>query len=190
MDRQILKTASQTGAVLLGIGCTVAMNANFAIAQLYPQPAQMPPSLNGELVPLDAQPMQPTSPLQPNKAESTSSFSFTNMLEYGDCLEVILKLYGNSSTLTAREQQSLCFKEIQAKHGDSQLSKSDALQLISAADFYATTLLARDLYPPRGQRARIASLFGFIYAVDINDSQIRDLAAPASADCPPDASCI
>lgn len=161
------------------------MNPELAIAQPYAPPTPFSPPLNGELVPLDAQPAQPTQPtssLQPSNIEPASAmvFSFTDLLEYGDCLEVILKLYDNSTPLTVREQQNSCFERVQAVYGSNGLSRANALQLISAADFYATTLLERALYPPRGQRARIASLFGFIYALDANDLHMRDLATKAS----------
>lgn len=194
IDHQVLKTVAPAMTALLGVGFIVTVNADFAIAQPYPLPTQRSLPLNGELVPLDAQPSQPMPSLQPSNVEpsSTPAFSFTNTLEYGDCLEVILKLYGNSGTLTEREQQSSCFEKIRVAYGNNGLSKLDALQLISAADFYATTLLSRDLYPLRGQRVRIASLFGFIYTVDVNDSHIRNLAvqAPTSVECQTSSNCI
>lgn len=47
-----------------------------------------------------------------------------------------------------------------------QLSQADALNIIRAANTYATTQLPAPLYPPVQQRQLIGQLFGFSYAVD------------------------
>jgi hypothetical protein len=48
------------------------------------------------------------------------------------------------------------------------LTRDQARQLIEAANTYATTAFAGvKMYPLRGQRIRIAELFGFIYELDV-----------------------
>ncbi|MUL38414.1 hypothetical protein [Gloeocapsopsis dulcis] len=56
------------------------------------------------------------------------------------------------------------------------MSNSQALELISAANFYATNMLERKLYPPRGQRRRVAQIFQFIYDIDASDAEMQKLA--------------
>jgi len=162
-------------AVLPGIAQT---DSSQGVLELVPDTAPLP--LDGELVPLGSEPIQ-TSPQATQETEEAIApgFTFTNTLEYGDCLEVILRLYENAGGLRPREQQSQCYREIQQRFGTEGLSRSEALRLVSATNFYATTMLATDLYPPRGQRIRVAALFGFIYSIDTNDSQIRELATQA-----------
>ncbi|TAD84138.1 MAG: hypothetical protein EA000_13280 [Oscillatoriales cyanobacterium] len=47
------------------------------------------------------------------------------------------------------------------------LSKSQALDLIQAANAYATSpTLTQPLYPPKGQRMRINEMFRFVYHID------------------------
>jgi hypothetical protein len=146
--------------------------------QLVPDTTPLP--LNGELVPLDsAEPTIAPQSTQDDDSAIAPAFTFTNTLEYGDCLEVILRFHENVGGLREREQQNRCYTEIQQRFGTEGISRDEALRLISAANFYATTLLGTDLYPPRGQRIRVARLFGFIYAIDTNDAQIRAFAAQA-----------
>lgn len=47
-----------------------------------------------------------------------------------------------------------------------QLSQTDALNIIRAANDYATTQLPAPLYPPAQQRQFIGQVFGFHYAID------------------------
>jgi hypothetical protein len=56
--------------------------------------------------------------------------------------------------------------EVFQVYGNKGLSPSQALELIRAADQYATYQLNPILYPPQGQRARIAKMFGFTYQID------------------------
>ena len=70
-------------------------------------------------------------------------FNFRTVAEYSEGLERVITAY----------QQG-------------QISKLDARQAIVDADRYATTVLSPSLYPPAGQRNRIAQLFEFTYAID------------------------
>lgn len=137
-----------------------------------------PLPIDGDLVPLDPAEPSPQS-TQESDSAIAPAFTFTNTLEYGDCVEIILRLHEGASGLGQREQQNHCYAEIQQRFGTEGLSRAESLRLISAANFYATTMLANDLYPPRGQRIRVARLFAFIYEVDTNDAQMRSLAAQA-----------
>ncbi len=126
---------------------------------------------NGQLTPID----RPT-PQIPNAPQ----FSFANALEYSQCLEVILRLYESSNQLTAQMPQSSCLAEIERVYGSDSLTKQEALSLVSSADFYATNLLTTKLYPLRGQRIRVTRSLGFLYEIDANNEQMRDLATPNS----------
>lgn len=159
-------------STLIGIDFGVFGVATPSLGQTYggqqptspPYPLSLP--LNGNLVPLDTAPPKTGTP----------QFKFTNGLEYSDCLEVILQLYQNQNQLNPQLQRSSCLTDIQKIYGSTGLSKIQALGLVSSANFYATTILSRKLYPPRGQRQRIAKMLGFIYETDANDQQIKDLA--------------
>jgi len=105
---------------------------------------------------------------QNSQTVATPNFTFTSVLDYSNCLETILQLY--QGTLNA-QQQNGC--EVQS---NQQLSKSQALEFISGANFYATNMLERKLYPPRGQRRRVAQIFQFIYDIDANDAEMQKLA--------------
>ncbi|MUL38411.1 hypothetical protein [Gloeocapsopsis dulcis] len=104
-----------------------------------------------------------------NSQVATPKFTFTSVLDYSNCLEAILQLYQNG-TLNSQQQNSCVV------HSNQQLSKSQALELISGANFYATNMLERKLYPPRGQRRRVAQIFQFIYDIDVSDSEMQKLA--------------
>jgi hypothetical protein len=84
-----------------------------------------------------AQPTLQSTPSQPPQ------FTFRTVAEYSEGLEQLLRAY---------EQ--------------GQVSKSEARQAIVAADQYATTTLTPKLYPPAGQRNRVAQLFDYVYAID------------------------
>jgi hypothetical protein len=62
-------------------------------------------------------------------------------------------------------------KVIQA-YQQRQLSQADALNIIRAANTYATTQFAHPLYPPVQQRQFIGQVFGFSYAIDSSVPQV------------------
>lgn len=154
--------------ILSGIGTLAVPPAQAQTASLPPPP----PTFTGDLVPLD-RPAQPT----PAVPEAGLTFSFTNALEYGDCLETILQLYERPDNLSDRVKQGSCYQTIQETYGDQGLTRQQALALVSSADFYATHFLSRQLFPLRGQRIRIAERFGFIYEVDSDDADMKNRAA-------------
>ncbi|HEY9695959.1 MAG TPA: hypothetical protein V6D10_01620 [Trichocoleus sp.] len=153
-----------------------------AYAQTYSPIAPVAPviPLNGTLVPVDpAIPQAPasTAPAASSAPSTSLQFAFTNTLEYGDCLEVVLQLYEKTRELTPRERQNQCFTSFQEAYPNGSLTQTQALNAIATANFYVTTLLARELYPVRGQRLRVAQQLGFIYKIDETDPLIREMAS-------------
>lgn len=84
-----------------------------------------------------------TSTSASTQQSSQSQFDFRSVAEYSQGVERVLAAY----------QQG-------------QVSKVDARRAIVDADQYATTTLSPKLYPPAGQRQRIAQLFEFTYGID------------------------
>jgi hypothetical protein len=72
---------------------------------------------------------------------------------------------------TEQDYQAGLDKVLQA-YQQRQLSQADALNIIRAANTYATTQFARPLYPPVQQRQFIGQVFGFSYAIDSNAPQV------------------
>jgi hypothetical protein len=68
---------------------------------------------------------------------------------------------------TEQEYQAGLDKVLQG-YQQRQLSQADALNIIRAANDYATTQLPAPLYPPTQQRQLIGQVFGFRYAIDAN----------------------
>jgi hypothetical protein len=77
---------------------------------------------------------------------------------------------------TEQEYQAGLDKVIQA-YQQRQLSQSDALNVIRAANTYATTQLPRPLYPPAPQRQFIGQVFGFSYAIDSGAAQVGTVSS-------------
>jgi hypothetical protein len=71
---------------------------------------------------------------------------------------------------TEQDYQAGLDKVLQA-YQQRQLSKTDALNIIRAANTYATTQFAHPLYPPVQQRQFINQVFGFSYAIDSSAPQ-------------------
>jgi tetratricopeptide (TPR) repeat protein len=139
-----------------------------------PEPTSQQPAPAPE--PSEPVTQQPAPAPEPSEPEPNSSntqalavapkFTFTNVWEYGNCLEDILQLSLGAEQLKQRGRISNCLPEVFQVYGNTGLSPSQALELISAADRYATYQLNPILYPPKGQRARIAKMFGFTYQID------------------------
>lgn len=107
------------------------------------------------------QPAEDTTPLA-----FAPQFTFRDILSYSNCLEDVIQLYQDPQRLKRSGRRSDCLSDIFSRY-TSGISRSQALEIISAADRYATadgreTLL----YPPRGQRVRIQEMFGFTYTID------------------------
>jgi hypothetical protein len=68
---------------------------------------------------------------------------------------------------TEQEYQAGLDKVLQS-YQQRQMSQADALNIIRAANDYATTQLPAALYPPAQQRQFIGQVFGFGYAIDSN----------------------
>lgn len=93
-------------------------------------------------------------------------FTFRDILSYSNCLEDVIQLYQDPQRLKRSGRRSDCLSDIFSRY-TSGISRSQALEIITAADRYATTDGRETLlYPPRGQRIRIQNLFGFTYTID------------------------
>ncbi len=122
----------------------------------------------------------PAVPVEPQgQAVEDSPLTFTTVLDYSNCLEDILQLSQNREQFKQRGRRSDCLTDLFRARIETGLSGSQTLQLIEAANAYATSLRPR-LFPPRGQRLRIAEQFGFIYEIDAEDLVARRLAAQSS----------
>lgn len=77
---------------------------------------------------------------------------------------------------TEQEYQAGLDKVLQA-YQQRQLSQADALNIIRAANTYATTQLPRPLYPPAQQRQFIGQVFGFSYTIDGSASQVGTVSS-------------
>ena len=155
-----------------------------AQSQSYPgqpqQPAVVPMQPHsGQLPVVDSFSPQPGAnqlvPVNSSATPTSPRFTFTSVLEYSNCLESVLQLYQNPGS-TELQPQNSCAAQLQQIYHQQGLTKSQALELISGANFYATNLLERQIFPPRGQRRRVAQLFKFIYQVDANDTEMHQLA--------------
>jgi hypothetical protein len=76
---------------------------------------------------------------------------------------------------TEQEYQVGLDKVLQA-YQQRQLSQTDALNIIRAANTYATTQFSRPLYPPVQQRQFIGQVFGFYYLIDSTAPQVGNLS--------------
>ncbi|WP_416665797.1 COP23 domain-containing protein [Egbenema bharatensis] len=93
-------------------------------------------------------------------------FNFLDILSYSNCVEDVIQLYQNPERLRIQGRRSDCLSEVFAQYPNG-ISRSQALEILAAADQFATSA-RRDalLYPPRGQRVRIREIFGYTYSID------------------------
>jgi hypothetical protein len=103
-------------------------------------------------------------------------FEFKNPKEYGDCVEDILRFHSNKEQFMQQGRASNCLSDVFEANASTGISKAQGLKMIQDANFYATSLLTSKLFPPRGQRIRVAQTFGFIYEVDANNEMIQRAA--------------
>ncbi|WP_181357427.1 hypothetical protein [Stenomitos frigidus] len=136
----------QGGMIGGALGILTGMNSpkSLRVVQLpqgsvYVLSLQAPIALPANLAVQPASTPAPTQQASANQAQ----FDFKSVAEYSQGLERVLAAY----------QQG-------------QVSKADARRAIVDADQYATTALSPKLYPPAGQRQRIAQLFEFTYGID------------------------
>jgi hypothetical protein len=160
----------QFRTLTVAIGSVIAITALPAVAQLIPindsaVPATPATPTGSRLVPLSAAPT------------STANFSFTNVLQYSDCLSAILDLYQGNIPADLPTRRNACTAAIEQAAGEDGLSQIEARQLVSAADFYSNHFLAKPLYPPKGLRLRVAQLLGYVYQIDQNDPEVLSQAA-------------
>jgi hypothetical protein len=148
-DGLILTATSRDDARQLAIRLGTAINA-LRSAPPDPSAAPSPPSRAEDTTPLAVAPQ----------------FNFLDVLSYSNCLEDVIQLYQNPQRLKRSGRRSDCLADIFLRYPNG-ISRSQAVEIITAADRYATSS-RRDtlLYPPRGQRVRIRELFDFTYTID------------------------
>ena len=98
-------------------------------------------------------------------------FDFTNSYDYSTCLDNILLAYENRQVELQHSAKNECAYNILNTFGN-RLSEDTALELITAANTYATQDLDIQLYPPFGLRRRVAINFGYVYEIDRNNEDI------------------
>lgn len=116
---------------------------------------------------------------QPNLVKSESkknnekeiTFSFNNTFDYAACLDVILLKYEKRNAELENAFKNDCATDVLSVVGND-LSKNEALQLVKAANLYATEGLENPLYPTLGLRRRIAINLGYVYDADKNNPDI------------------
>lgn len=99
------------------------------------------------------------------------TFDFDNSYDYGACLDAILLAYENRNMELAQAPKNDCAMKILSSFG-SNLSRDTALELIHSADTHATEVLGGKLYPSFGLRRRVAISTGYVYDIDVNNSEI------------------
>lgn len=144
----------------IAVGAYVYDTATDRIKPLHnPSTHPVPPS--------PAQPSPSSSPSnQTTATQSSYQFNFTNSFDYSNCLEDIIQLYKNQR-FNPQTRRSSCLPEV-FQATSRPLTQAQTLDLIRAADDYATLAMSPAIYPPRGLRNRIAQEFGYTYALDTN----------------------
>lgn len=168
------KTLVKTLGSLLTLGALILGMTAPALSQ--PSGGQSPPTIAQS----DGGQSQ-TTPASPNLNQLVTQFTFKNIRKYSDCVEDLLRLYQDKESFGQQGRQSDCIPDVFKSAAKNGLSKQQALEIIKAADNYATLRLYPQLFPPRGQRIRIAQMFGFIYKIDANDEAIRNFANQGSS---------
>jgi DNA-binding transcriptional MerR regulator len=94
------------------------------------------------------------------------SFAFKNAQAYSLCVEDVLQLYIDRKNFQKNGRTSDCLPDIFQAYSEKGLSKNQALELLQAANVYATKDLSIRMFPLQGQRSRIQQFFGFAYEID------------------------
>ncbi len=103
---------------------------------------------------------------EPSKISLPISFAFKNAQAYSLCVEDVLQLYIDRKNFQKNGRTSDCLPEVFQAYSEKGLSKNQALELLQAANVYATKDLSIRMFPLQGQRSRIQQLFGFAYEID------------------------
>jgi hypothetical protein len=170
-------------SLTMGMGAIALTTASPAFSQITPEPLQptiepLQPAgvtiepIAPQLAPLTTPPTNPNSGTSITPMQPTGQFTFTNSLQYSNCLEDILQLYQAGAKFRLEGRRSNCRDEIFQAYRNRQIPKEQALELVQVADFYATSLLSNKLYPLGGQRQRIRQMFGLTYAIDTNNQTV------------------
>lgn len=106
-------------------------------------------------------------------------FTFNNSYEYGNCLDILLLAYEGRMEQLERTSSTMgidnCSQQILKIFGNS-LNRDQMLQLVDLANFRATSLLDKKIFPSYGLRRRIAIELGYLYEIDLNDQQMLEYA--------------
>jgi hypothetical protein len=106
------------------------------------------------------------STIDNSKISVPISFAFKNAQAYSLCVEDILQLYIDRQNFQRNSRTSDCLPEVFQSYSGKGLSKNQALELLQAANAYATKDLSIRMFPLQGQRSRIQQFFGFAYEID------------------------
>ncbi len=108
----------------------------------------------------------PELPIDNLKIEVPISLSFKNAQAYSLCVEDVLQLYIDRQNFYKNGRTSDCLPEVFQAYSEKGLSKNQVLELLQAANTYATKDLSIRMFPLQGQRSRIQQFFGFAYEID------------------------
>ena len=130
-------------------------------------------------------PPRPATNIDGNNSNQTTGintrFTFTSLGAYNSCVEDILLLYQDKERFRQQGRRGDCLADVFQTYANTGLSKSQALDLIKAANTYVSTALTTKFYPLRGLRMQVAKLLGFIYELDANDQEIMQLIRESSS---------
>ena len=130
-------------------------------------------------------PPRPATNIDSNNSNQTTGinarFTLTSLGAYNSCIEDILLLYQDKERFRQQGRRGDCLPDVFQTYANTGLSKSQALDLIKAANAYVSTALTSKFYPLRGLRMQVARLLGFIYEVDANDQEIMQLIRESSS---------
>ena len=95
---------------------------------------------------------------------------FNNIYDYNNCLDAMLLLYEGRNPVG----DNSCLVSITNTLG-YQINQNLMLELIDLANFRATNLLPKRIYPAYGIRRRIAQSIGYVYEIDLNNQEMIGL---------------
>jgi hypothetical protein len=131
-------------SVFVCTGAIALATVSPAFGQIMPEPLQptveplQPAGMTIQLIAPQTSPV-PDPATNANSGSSitpiqlTGQFTFTNALEYSDCLEDILRLYQAGTKFRLEERRSTCRDDIFQAYRNRPLPKEEALELIQMA---------------------------------------------------------
>lgn len=115
-----------------------------------------------------------SQPSDNSQSATAPRFTFTNILEYSNCLEDIVQISQAPEQLKQQGRKSNCLVDVFQKYENTGISQSVALELVEAANNYATSAQrTAKIFPPKGLRLKIAQIFGFVYQIDAQNENMN-----------------